>query len=360
MSTVSSADRDWDAVLSGFRRWLTQHWPDAESISVSMAEAVRTNGFSSESALLDVSWRAPDGPTSRGLVLRLPPAGEGVFPEYDLIRQARTMELARNHGVPAPEVVAVEDDPDYVGSTFIAMDLVPGRIPADEAPQYCVAGWLYEAAPDRQREFYVNFHDTLADIGAITDRDGELSFLYRPKGAGLAGELAWWTDYLAWATDNSPPAEMTDVATWLADHLPDPEPPPALIWGDARFGNMIVDDSFGMRAVLDWEMASVGPAEVDLGWSFAIRRSIQLGNGLPLDAELPGFCDRAQTLDRYAARIGRPVQSLDWYEVFAMLRMGAVLKSLSRLLHQRGVTDHIVHTIPPLQDWIYDLMKGAP
>lgn len=357
MSTVSSADRDWNAVLGGFQRWLDEHWSGADSISVSMAEAVRTNGFSSESALLDVSWRTAQGTHTRGVVLRLPPAGEGVFPEYDLVRQARTMKIARTHGVPAPEVVAVESDPAYVGATFIAMDLVPGKIPADEEPQYCVAGWLHDAAPERQRELYNNFHDTLADINRI---DGDaLRFLQRDQGPGLAGELQWWSDYLAWATDNSPPPDMTEVLDWLRENFPDPEPPAALIWGDARFGNMIFDDAFQVRAVLDWEMAAVGPAEVDLGWAFAVRRSIQRGNGLPLDAELPGFTDREKTIERYAARVGRPVQSLDWYEVFAMVRMGAVLKSLSRLLEQRGVNDHIVHTIPPLQDWIYDLMEGG-
>lgn len=357
MSTVSSADRDWDVVLGGFQRWLTEHWSAADSISVSMAEAVHTNGFSSESALLDVSWRTAQGAQTRGLVLRLPPAGKGVFREYDLARQARTMEIARAHGVAAPEVVAVEPDPDCVGAPFIAMDRVPGKIPADEAPQYCVAGWLYDAAPDRQRELYNNFHDTLADINRIPGDD--LSFLTRHQGPGLAGELQWWMDYLSWATDGSPPSDMIDVLHWLRENFPASEPPPTLIWGDARFGNMIFNDAFQVRAVLDWEMAAVGPAEVDLGWAFAIRRSIQRGNGLPLDAELPGFPDRVQTIERYAARIGRPVQSLDWYEVFAMVRMGAVLKSLSQLLRQRGITDHIVHTIPPLQDWIYDLMEGS-
>ncbi|EKF22129.1 phosphotransferase enzyme family protein [Mycolicibacterium hassiacum DSM 44199] len=359
MSTVSSADRDWQAVLHGFQRWLTEHWPTADAITVTMADAVRTNGFSSESALLNVSWRGAEGERSRGLVLRLPPAGDGVFPSYDLVRQARTMELARKNGVPAPEIVAVEEDPEYAGAPFLAMELVSGRIPADEAPQYCVAGWLYQATPEQQRVLYDEFHDMLADIGAIADAHGQLSFLYRRQGPGLAGELEWWADYLSWATDNAPPTEMVEVLDWLREHRPDPEPPAGLIWGDARFGNVIFDDGFRVRAVLDWEMAGVGPAEVDLGWSFAIRRSIQRGNNLPLDAELPGFPDRGRTLERYARRLGRTVDSLDWYEVFAMLRMGATLKSLSRLLVQRGITDHIVHTIPPLQDWIYELMERA-
>jgi aminoglycoside phosphotransferase (APT) family kinase protein len=356
MSTVSTADRDWDAVLRGFQRWLVEHWADAEAISVQLSEAVKTNGFSSESALLDVAWRASEGQYSKGMVLRLPPAGDGVFPEYDLVRQARTMEVARAHGVPAPAVVGVETDPGYVGTTFIAMDLLAGLIPADEAPQYCVAGWLHDAEPDRQRVLYEQFHDALADINRISGADVDLSFLHRPHGPGLRGEFDWWVDYLAWATDNSPPTEMTDVVAWLRTNIPDPEPPGSLVWGDARFGNIIFDASFQVRGVLDWEMATVSPAEVDLGWTFAVRRSIQRGNGLPLDAELPGFPDRATTLDRFAARLGRPLQSLDWYEVFAMLRMGAILKSLSQLLNQRGISDHIVHSIPPLQDWIYDLM----
>ncbi|BBZ15656.1 phosphotransferase family protein [Mycobacterium branderi] len=295
------------------------------------------------------------------MVLRVPPAGEGVFPDYDLVRQARAMTLARCHGVAVPEVIAVETDESYLGSAFLAMDLVPGRIPADEAPQYCVAGWLFEAAPDRQRELYNNFHDTLADINRIGATTGaDLSFLHRPQGEGPAGELAWWSSYLDWATDGLPPTEMVEALAWLHRNRPDPEPPATLVWGDARFGNVIFDDAFRVRAVLDWEMATAGPAEVDLGWSFAVRRSIQRGNGLPLDRELPGFPDRAATIHRYARRLGRPIQALGWYEVFAMVRMGAVLKALAGLLHQRGITDHIVHTIPPLQDWIYDLMEAAP
>ena len=322
-----------------------------------MAQEVRTNGFSSESAIVDVTYEEGGVHRSRCVVLRLPPTNSGVFPVYDLERQAKVQALAADHGIPVPGVIGVETDPAWVGTSFFAMDYVEGRIPADDAPQYCAAGWLYEADAAQQRGMYEDFHNTLAAINSIGDDQADLSFLARAEGPGLRGELEWWSNHLHWATDGSPPAIMLDTLAWLSDTLPEPEPPSTLIWGDAKFGNVIFDDDFSVRAVLDWEMAAAGPAEVDLGWSFANRRSIQLGNGLPLDHELEGFPDRASTLARYEQQLGRPLQSLDWYEVFAMARIGSCLMSLLRLLRERGVEDHVVYSIPPIQPWTFELMR---
>ena len=38
-----------------------------------------------------------------------------------------------------------------------------------------------------------------------------------------------------------------------------------LSWGDARIGNVLYRD-FEPVAVLDWEMAALGPPELDVGW----------------------------------------------------------------------------------------------
>lgn len=356
---TTAAARDWPAVVSGFRRWLGEQWPDAHDLELELRGGVLTNGFSSETAILDVRYRQAGEYVSRPLVLRLPPSGSGTFHTYDLEAQAKVQKIAGEGGVPVPGLIGSSTDHSYVGADFLAMDFVAGRIPADQAPQYCAAGWLHDAEVDLQRRMYDSFHDVLADIHAITPTQADLRFLERPEGAGLPGELEWWANYLQWASDGSPPPEIIDTVAWLRDSMPASEPPPSLLWGDARFGNAIFADDFTVKAVLDWEMASVGPAEVDLGWSFANRRSIQLGNGKPLDQELPGFPGRAETIRRYERRLGRPLQPLDWYEVFAMMRIGACLLSLVRLLTGMGVTDHIVLTIPPIQGWALELMDKS-
>lgn len=356
---MTATARDWSAVVAGFRQWLQEQWPDAEHLEVDLRGDVLTNGFSSETAILEARWQEAGDPVRRPLVLRLPPSGNGTFETYDLELQAKVQKLAGERGVPVPSVVGWSTDHSYVGTDFVAMDYVAGRVPADQAPQYCAAGWLYDAETALQRRMYESFHDVLADINSITPDQADLRFLERAEGPGLRGEVEWWANYLQWASDGSPPAEIVDTLEWLRQNMPRPEPPPSLLWGDARFGNAIFGDDFTVKAVLDWEMASVGPAEVDLGWSFANRRSIQMGNGKPLDHELPGFPDRAETIRRYERRLGRSVQPLDWYEVFGMMRIGACLLSLVRLLRGMGVTDHIVLSIPPIQGWAFELMGRA-
>ena len=39
--------------------------------------------------------------------------------------------------------------------------------------------------------------------------------------------------------------------------------PASLCWGDARIGNVLFSDDRKITAVLDWEMATIGPAEMD-------------------------------------------------------------------------------------------------
>jgi aminoglycoside phosphotransferase (APT) family kinase protein len=55
---------------------------------------------------------------------------------------------------------------------------------------------------------------------------------------------------------------------WLADHRPEPVAP-AVVHGDFRVGNLLVDDT-GLRAVLDWELAHAGDPAEDLAW-FCLR-----------------------------------------------------------------------------------------
>jgi aminoglycoside phosphotransferase (APT) family kinase protein len=135
--------------------------------------------------------------------------------------------------------------------------------------------------------------------------------------SGLAAELASWRDYARWAGGDAIAAELDA----LADTAPKPEPPPSLCWGDPRLPNMVFDDAFAPVALLDWEMATIAPAQLDLGWFLAIhRQSVEFADG-----DLPGFRPLADVLTRYEEQLGRPLAQLEWFERFAELRIKAIM-----------------------------------
>ncbi len=151
--------------------------------------------------------------------------------------------------------------------------------------------------------------------------------------AGLTGELEWWERYLGWATDGSPPAALADALAWCRGHRPADEPPSSLLWGDVRLGNVVFDPERCVpRAILDWDMASVGPAEMDLAWFLALEQvSVDL-----IGRVVPGFGDRQEAIAVAEHHLGRALQDLDWHEVFALVRASAVSTRIAILFERAG------------------------
>ena len=110
------------------------------------------------------------------------------------------------------------------------------------------------------------------------------------------------------------------------------EPPPVLLWGDARFENMVLGDDLGPRAVLDWDMTSVGAAEHDLAWFTSLDITMHQLFGRRID----GFPDRDGTVARFEELSGRPIRDLEWYETLAMVRSTAVMTRISFLRRDAG------------------------
>jgi aminoglycoside phosphotransferase (APT) family kinase protein len=98
-----------------------------------------------------------------------------------------------------------------------------------------------------------------------------------------------------------------------------------LSWGDARIGNVLYRD-FAPVAVLDWEMAGLGPRELDLGWLVFAHRVFQT---LAETFELPGLPDVLRAEDvtaTYAGLTGVEVGDLQWFEVYAAVLWGVVFR----------------------------------
>ena len=125
---------------------------------------------------------------------------------------------------------------------------------------------------------------------------------------------------------------LVDALDWCRRHRPAEEPRPVLLWGDARLENLVVGDDLTVRAVLDWDMTSVGAPGHDLAWFTALDTTMEHLFG----RRLPGWPDRAATVAAYEDAAGRRVDHLDWYETFAMVRSSALMTRLGYLRRDAG------------------------
>lgn len=307
--------RDLEAVRAGLESWI--------GAPVDALSEPTGGGMSSETYM----FRS----RNERLVLRLPPVGDALFPVYDLGLQARVMQQVAGV-VPVPAVRVASDDSAFFGTPFVVMEHVDGRLPSD-TPSYLSEGWLRDASPAEQLFVQDNFIACCARLHRWTSDQFAEPQLRAGLRAGLHAEVGWWSDYLYWASEGSPPGQLLDVLHWCSSNMPDAAAALSLCWGDVRLPNVIFDDEFEIAAVLDWEMACIAPAEVDLGWWLAIHgMSVEVAG-----SELPGFRGRDDFIRTYERLLGRALDDLTWYEVWGAFRSAAIMVRLTSLLRGLGV-----------------------
>jgi aminoglycoside phosphotransferase (APT) family kinase protein len=312
--------RDLTTVGPALERWAKHAIGDNVTVSEVSSPA---NGMSSETVLFELSRdQQPPAPYAA----RLAPLPElyPVFPAYELDIQARCMDLVRAAtDVPAPDVRWLELDPQWLGAPFLVMAQILGVSPPD-MPPYVFGGWMLDATDSDRHKLQTNAINVLARLHEITPANADLSFLAHPEHgtSALDQQLGYQRWYYDWARDGETYPLIERTFAWLDDHRPR-ERDTVFNWGDARIGNMLFRE-FEVVGVLDWEMATVGPREVDLAWMIFLHRFFQ---DLAQRFEMPGiagFMDRDEVAASYESMSGAPVGDLDWYEVYAALRFAIV------------------------------------
>lgn len=327
--------RDVDATRIQLTTWLARKLPDATGVAVGDITLPSGSGFSNETLLIDASWRENGKAVDARLVARVRPTAYAIFPEYDLHRQYRVMEiLGRATSIPVPRVRWYEDDPSVIGNAFYAMDRVEGVIPSDHPP-FATGGWLFDATPAQQGQLVRSALAVLAELHRLDWRGLGFAFLERPEygATPFAQQLGYYQMMLQWAAAGREMPVVDATSAWLLANRPKVEPAPSLTWGDARIGNMIFRD-FAPVAVLDWEMATVGPGEVDLAWWLVLDRYHTEGVGA---APLPGFPTRDAVVAQWEEIVGRPAQDLFYYEVWAAFRFALVLIRIADQMTEFGI-----------------------
>jgi aminoglycoside phosphotransferase (APT) family kinase protein len=317
-----TAVRDDDAVADGLARWLGARRGRTDPAVGGLSRP--SAGYSSDTVFAEVEWVADDGHHHESLVVRMAPPEVGTFRHYDLVPQEQAQRAAAAVGVPVADPV-VETDTRWLGAPFMVMPRVEGHIIGAVAH---LDGWLAGLGQADQHRVYDNFVATLAAV-----HRGDVRTAPDVPRRDNAAELDHWEAYLEWSTDGSPVPALADGLRWCRRHQPAHEPPQVLLWGDARFENMVLGDDLHPRAVLDWDMTTIGAPEHDLAWFTSLDLTMHRLFGQRLAA----FPDRDATVARFEELSGRPVRDLEWYETLAMVRSSAVMTRIGHLRRQAGL-----------------------
>jgi aminoglycoside phosphotransferase (APT) family kinase protein len=302
---------------------------------------VDSTGMSSETIILTARWHQGGRQVEEKLVARVAPTAEDmqVFPTYRLDHQ---FEVIRRVGeltdVPVPRVRWLEPTGSVLGTPFFLMDYVDGVVPPDVMPYTFGGNWFADAPAERRRELQDATVGVLATLHSIPDAQNTFGFLTEGHSGdtALRRHFNWvreWYDFAVPDIGRSPLLERTFA--WLQDNWPTEVAArePVLLWGDARVGNVLYRD-FRPVAVLDWEMVTLGPRELDVAWMIYAHMVFQELAGL---ATLPGLPDVMREDDvraTYERLTGVRVGDLRWFYVYSGVMWACVfMRTGARRVH---------------------------
>lgn len=288
----------------------------------------------------------------RRWVLRRPPLHSVLESAHDVGREARIMSALAESAVPVPAVVGSEPNPEVTGAPFFVMDHVEGVVARD-------ADAVRDGLPRPAREHasaalvatLVALHDVDVDAVGLGDLAKRQEYVAR--------QLRRWSGQLREGSTRELPL-LEEVHARLAADVP-VQRDVAIVHGDYRLDNLIVAPTGDVRAVLDWELCTLGDPLADVGTLHVYWAESAEDDLLPL-GEMPtivdGFWSRAQVARAYAETSGRDLSELDYYVAFAFWRLAVILEGV----HTRftaGAYEHDDDGIAEMADTVVELGEAA-
>ena len=178
------------------------------------------------------------------------------LPRYELGPQALVQNVVASGRGPAPAPAVVEHDPSWVGAPFLVMPMVHGDIagPAPVFDPYIMEASAAGAAAHARRPSSTHWwRSTPSAVGGVGPEGHLLPGAFGSTTPWRAGRPTW-----SGRRQGDPLPALAAALEWCGDRLP-AERARVLLWGDVRLGNLVFDAGRSVTAVLDWDLASIGP-----------------------------------------------------------------------------------------------------
>jgi aminoglycoside phosphotransferase (APT) family kinase protein len=268
----------------------------------------------------NLTFRVDDANGSRW-VLRRPPLGHVLATAHDMGREHRIISALGPTDVPVAPAIGLCTDEEVNGVPFYVMGFVDGHVVRDAETARTA---LDAAGRRRAGESIV---DVMARIHAVDVDAVGLGELGRKEGY-IERQLKRW--YGQWEKSKTRELPAVDeVYETLLSRIPE-QGPAAIVHGDYRLDNCLVDDSGSIVAVLDWEICTLGDPLADVGLLMVYWTDPDDDHPALLTAPtvVDGFPKRAELLARYAEQSGRDVSNVDFYIAFGYWKLACIVEGV--------------------------------
>jgi len=244
-------------------------------------------------------------------VVRRPPLGHVLATAHDMGREYRVMTALRDTPVPVPRTYHLCTDPEVIGAPFYVMEHVAGERPP--------------MTPALAHELI----DVLAALHSIPPESVGLADFGRPDGY-LERQVRRWKKQLDASRSRDIPG-IDELFQRLSRDIPR-SGAPAIVHGDFKLGNTLIAGG-KVRAVLDWEMSTLGDPLTDLALFLLYG-----DEAIDLDSEEKGeMANPEEIVAHYAEATGRDVSRLGWYLGLACFKLAVIAEGI-HFRYTQGLT----------------------
>ena len=268
-------------------------------------------------------------------VLRRPPFGADIKSAHDMKREFTVLSKLHPIFPYAPEPVHYCEDQSIVGSDFFLMKRVQGIILRSAPPKNLSLN------PELMNQLSINCIDRLIELHSIDIESSGLAELGKPEGYAKRQVDGWIARYEKSKTDKLP--GMEELAEWLGKNIPE-DNSPCMIHNDYKYDNIVLDldRPEEIKAILDWEMATIGDPMMDLGTTLAYWTEIGDPQSLRLFnlTWMPGNMNRKEILNYYQEKTGSEAKNVVFYYTYACFKLGVICQQIYAR-YKKGLTNDI-------------------
>ncbi|HWF16553.1 MAG TPA: phosphotransferase family protein [Acidimicrobiales bacterium] len=304
----------------------------------------------------NLTFRVEDA-EGRAWALRRPPLHHVLPTAHDMTREYRLIHSLGPAGIPVPAALGLCTDEAVNERPFYVMEFVDGHI-LRSAPQ---AEEAFDVAT--RRAVGDHMADTLAALHDVDPDAVGLGDLGRHEGYIERQLKRWRGQYDQMQVEGVDHGDLVErVSDELARRIPKQQRT-SVVHGDYRMDNVVLADDGSVRAILDWEICTLGDPLADLGllmvyWADPSDEMAVLGLS-PTTAT--GFSTRAQVLERYGSVSDLDITDVGYYVAFGYWKLGCILQGVyARYVAGAGAGDTgSVDTFPAQVGRLFEMAEQS-